>query len=254
VKDYYVILGVPRSATADDVRAAFRRQAMAHHPDRAGSSSSARFRDVAEAYDTLSDPDKRRYYDSARELARSHSVADAEPSFSRGARGDRYGPAPEPEPLLRETVSLADSFDRFVPSFDRFVPSFDRFVPSFDRFVPSFDALFDRISRNFIGLGVPNSERAEPLTLELTISPSQAAAGATIYLALPAVVRCPECLGTGSGWVTGCSRCGGHGTLRHHRTLPVRLPAGIRDGTVLEMSLEQVGIRNLYLRIMVRLA
>jgi curved DNA-binding protein len=61
VKDYYQILGVPRTATDDDIRQAFRKLAMRHHPDRGGDSS--RFQEINEAHSVLGDPEKRRAYD-----------------------------------------------------------------------------------------------------------------------------------------------------------------------------------------------
>lgn len=60
-KDYYDVLGVPRTATADEVKKAFRKQARKHHPDAGGSEE--RFKEINEAYEVLSDDDKRKQYD-----------------------------------------------------------------------------------------------------------------------------------------------------------------------------------------------
>ena len=64
MKDYYQILGVPRNASEDDIKRAFRKQAMQHHPDRGGDQN--RFQEINEAYATLSDPQKRAEYDNPR--------------------------------------------------------------------------------------------------------------------------------------------------------------------------------------------
>lgn len=61
MKDYYQILGVPRTATDDDIRQAFRKLAMRHHPDRGGDA--AQFQEINEAHSVLGDPEKRRAYD-----------------------------------------------------------------------------------------------------------------------------------------------------------------------------------------------
>jgi molecular chaperone DnaJ len=61
-KNYYAILGITPDTSADDIRAAFRRLAKRYHPDGNEDGDDGRFRDVAEAYDVLSDPDKRRRY------------------------------------------------------------------------------------------------------------------------------------------------------------------------------------------------
>jgi len=63
-KDFYEILGVPRQATQGEIKRAYRRLALAVHPDVGGRSDSERFREAQEAYQILSDPERRRSYDS----------------------------------------------------------------------------------------------------------------------------------------------------------------------------------------------
>ena len=76
MKDYYEILGVATEAPPDAIRAAYRRLALRYHPDRNPGDAGAedRFKEVAEAYGVLSDPDKRREYDAARSH-RAHGKA-----------------------------------------------------------------------------------------------------------------------------------------------------------------------------------
>ncbi|MDO8512930.1 MAG: DnaJ domain-containing protein [bacterium] len=62
-RDYYEILGITKSASADEIKKAYRKMAMQHHPDRAGKSAEGRFKEVNEAYQVLSDPQKRAAYD-----------------------------------------------------------------------------------------------------------------------------------------------------------------------------------------------
>lgn len=71
MKDYYQILGVSKEASADDIKSAFRKLAMKYHPDRQSGKSDAekkeaedKFKEINEAYDTLSDPQKRQQYDN----------------------------------------------------------------------------------------------------------------------------------------------------------------------------------------------
>lgn len=61
-EDYYQILGVNKNASDDDIKKAYRKMAMKHHPDRGGDVST--FQKVQEAYDILSDPDKKARYDN----------------------------------------------------------------------------------------------------------------------------------------------------------------------------------------------
>lgn len=65
MKDYYQILGVPRNATDDEIKKAYRRLAKKHHPDvtKGGKESEEKFKEISEAYNVLSDPDQRKKYD-----------------------------------------------------------------------------------------------------------------------------------------------------------------------------------------------
>jgi curved DNA-binding protein len=87
-KDYYSILGVPKTATQKEIRAAYRKLAAKHHPDRNPGDKAAedRFKEVGEAYAVLSDEEKRRYYDQ-------FGTAEGRPPFSGGyAAGGQVNP------------------------------------------------------------------------------------------------------------------------------------------------------------------
>lgn len=77
IKNYYLILGVSRSESAEGIRAAFRQLAKRYHPDRAGAESTPEFREILEAYEVLSDPERRRRYNSELEAAERRAEAAA---------------------------------------------------------------------------------------------------------------------------------------------------------------------------------
>lgn len=85
-KDYYAILGVSRAADSATIHSAFRTLARQYHPDAGSGSSASKFREVLEAYHTLSDPARRRRHDiNLGEAIRSHGVT-AEPLFDPAVR------------------------------------------------------------------------------------------------------------------------------------------------------------------------
>jgi len=92
-KDYYAALGVPREADAEQIKRAYRKLAREHHPDVcAAPEAEARFKDIAEAYQTLRDPDKRAAYDE----------------LGRRPAGEEFAPPPQ---WAREFAGGAGSFD-----------------------------------------------------------------------------------------------------------------------------------------------
>jgi DnaJ-class molecular chaperone len=224
-KNYYVILGVPHGETTRGIQAAFRELAKRYHPDRAGPDATAKFQDIREAYDVLSDPEKRRRYND--ELEREHAAVRTrpEPIYSR--------PYPRPEPLIPERRSVLRDFQTIRPSFD---------------------ALFERIARNFTGHGIPKAERLESLNVEVLLSPDEAAWGTEIPVGVPVLYSCPDCHGFGHVALFPCIECEGQGFVEDEETVTIRIPPITADRAVFEIPIEGLGISNLYLRLFTRVA
>jgi curved DNA-binding protein CbpA len=88
--NYYVVLGIAEDADVDTIRSAFRALARRYHPDAGPGSSTIEFQRVLEAYETLSDPERRRIYDSQLQVSRARRRVFAEPIL----------PGPRAEPLF----------------------------------------------------------------------------------------------------------------------------------------------------------
>lgn len=100
-KDYYAILGLPRNASANDVRGAYRLLAKRHHPDAGGDPE--RFRDVQEAYETLENPERRRGYDLS--LGQTIAVDHGRPAARRAEPVPSGGPFSEFAPWITGSTS-----------------------------------------------------------------------------------------------------------------------------------------------------
>jgi DnaJ-class molecular chaperone len=237
LKDYYFILGVPRTATARDILRAFRELAKLYHPDVAGPQGTASFQDIVEAYEILSDPEHRRHY--------HHSLSthvDVRPS------APPVGSArPQPEPLIPEQRSY-----RLYSQPEPMVPEPMSVLHDFGTISPSFDALYDRLRRNFTGRGTPKAERLESLNAELKLSPYEALRGVMVPVGIPVFVRCAACDGSGREWFSLCLTCQGQGMIETEQTISVQLPPGVRDGTIIEVPLRRMGIHNFSLRLHIR--
>jgi molecular chaperone DnaJ len=119
---------------------------------------------------------------------------------------------------------------------------------------PSFDAFRERYLRNFTGRHVPKAERVESLTLDVTLSPSEAFHGCTVPVGVPVFGPCGECGGTGEIFPFHCTECKGSGIAERERTLYVRVPPGVHSGAVLEAPLDLFAIQNLYLRVLISIS
>ena len=83
--DHYNTLGVPRTATADEIKKAYRKLAMEHHPDKGGDIN--KFQELTNAYETLSDPDKRSQYDNPQYRQQHSPFGDAPGGFGFNFNG-----------------------------------------------------------------------------------------------------------------------------------------------------------------------
>jgi len=216
-KDYYLTLGVSRSESPSGIRARYRDLARTLHPDVAGPQSTGTFQEITEAYEALADPEMRRRHNA--ELARRERrrpVETVEPSVA----------------LRRDPVSLF-SYPEAVR--------------------PSFEALVERLFRNFTGLDVPRAERPDGLTVEVLLTPEEAARGVVVLIGVPRVYRCPDCGGAGHVWLFPCWFCDQQGVIPSEDTVHVTVPPFSAPGAVIERSFIGLGVHNLYLRVYVRI-
>lgn len=221
VKDYYVVLGVPRDESSGGIRSAFRDLARRHHPDLAGPHGAPAFREVVEAYRVLSDPEARRQHDS--ELSgRSVLGERLAPLTGARARGD-----------VHELRSLRERAETIRPSAE---------------------ALFERVFRNFTGLGIPKAERPNPLFCDVCLSTAEALRGGLLPIRLPLRRPCSLCHGSGRTAFFPCGGCAAEGHVDREVVIPLRIPPGVESGRRVDVSLEHWGIRNLWLRVRIAVA
>jgi DnaJ-class molecular chaperone len=220
-RNYYLILGIPIDAAPEAIRSAFRKKAKRYHPDHVGAKGAREFHAACEAYEVLSDPVRRARYDH--ELEHRASAA-------REAEAVRRT---EPEPLVAEAMPVTGEPDAVRPSFE---------------------ALFERLLGNFATTGRPKAEHEEPLHFELILSPEEAARGVVVPFRVPVLAVCPSCGGSGRTPSRSCDDCEGEGRIVDQRRIEARIPPGIRDGAIVEVSMRRLGVHNLWLELHVRIA
>jgi molecular chaperone DnaJ len=228
--DYYETLDVPRNATQDDIKRAFRRLAMQYHPDRnSEDGAEARFKEINEAYEILSDPERRANYDR-------FGHAGLEGSFSsRGFEG--FGPF----------GSFGDIFDAFFGAATQARKRAPTRGADLQATVElSFEeAAFGATKPITINRTELCSKcqglRAEPGT-EPQRCPTCEGAGEvrrvqrSVFGQFINVTACDRCRGEGLIIPTPCSNCKGSGRERFTRTIEVKIPAGVDNGSQIRLS------------------
>jgi molecular chaperone DnaJ len=245
-KDFYAVLGVSKSASASEIKKAYRKLARELHPDRNPGNTQAeeRFKAVSEAYDVLADPGRRKEYDEMRTLFGSGA-------FRRSARAG--GGQFDMSDLFGGATTGTAGDRRFAGS--------------------GFTDLFSSIFSG--GMGRRGPARGRDVEAEVTLAFSDAVGGTTLPLSLrmpgvcdtchgsgaapgSAPVTCPKCHGV--GMVTSnqgafsfsepcrdcqgvgtlveekCPECRGSGGVTKSRTLTVRIPAGVADGQRIRLA------------------
>ncbi|MBO5642464.1 MAG: molecular chaperone DnaJ [Kiritimatiellae bacterium] len=243
-RDYYEVLGVSRTATADEIKSAYRKLAMKYHPDRNPGDKEAeeRFKEAAEAYDVLHDAQKRQRYDQFGHQA-----------FEGGAGG--YGAG---------GMNMEDIFSMFGDLFGGGGGGRGGFS--------SFGDFFGGSSRRQADPNAP--ERGSDMTFRLEIDFDEAIFGSERTLELTLPHQCDECGGTGAapgsqrvtcktcggrGVVIGgggflriqqtcpncsgqgtvlekpCKKCRGNGHIEKPAKIEIKIPAGVDDGSRLRV-------------------
>src|SRR5438477_112109 len=240
-KDYYQVLGVSEAATVDEIKKAFRRLAKQYHPDRNPSNAQAaeRFKEINEAQDVLSDPEKRKRY--AR--LRRYGAYDGAGGGGRGAGAGPQGPGVDFD--LSDLGSFGGLGDLFSSIFGR------RGAEGGGR-ADDEDEIETTVA---IPFRVAALGGKVPVTLPMaevcpTCSGSGAAPGATLSTCPEcrgrgvisfgqggfAVNRpCPVCRGKGRVPSERCRTCGGSGEVRVEKRLMITVPPGTEDGTKLRL-------------------
>jgi molecular chaperone DnaJ len=238
-RDYYEVLGVERGCDEQALKAAYRKLALQYHPDRNPGDRSAeeKFKEAAEAYSILSDPQKRAAYDRF-----GHQ------GVSSGAGGAGFDGFPDLGDILSDVFGFSDMFGGSTRQ-RRNRPQRGEDL-RYDLEI-SFE---DSMRGLTADIQVPRLEEcgrcrgkgAEPED-GLATCPTCRGRGEVIYQQAFLSVRrtCTQCGGRGQTIRRPCKECKGEGYLRRERRLKVNIPAGVDNGTQLRLSQEgQPGVNG----------
>lgn len=186
-RDYYEVLGVSKNATADELKKAYRKLALQYHPDRNPDNKEAeeKFKEAAEAYDVLSDPEKRQKYDQF-----GHSMGPQGFPGGGAGGGGFYGGG----------MSMEDIFSQFGDILGD--------MGGFGGFGSASSRSGSRVRKR--------QKRGSDLRITVKLSLEDIAKGVQKTLKIPTFVKCSHCNGTGAkdgvAFAT-CNHCHGTGTI-----------------------------------------
>ena len=241
-KDFYEVLGVAETATQEEIKKAYRKLAQTHHPDANPGDESAeeRFKEISEAYATLSDPEQRKEYDQVRRLAASGGFS----GFGSGGPGG-FGGFGGQQVRVEDLQDLLGGFGGFSDLFG-FGSQRSRTGPTrgadlaTELTIGFEDAAFG-VTTDVVVEGPATCSRcggsgAEPGTT-VTTCPTCGGRGVVAQnqgffsFSQP----CPQCGGSGRLIEQRCSQCRGTGTETRRRNVRLKVPAGVKDGTTLRL-------------------
>jgi len=209
-RDYYIVLGVDRGADPAQIKSAYRDAIKRHHPDMVGSLNAGKFIEAREAYEVLSDIDKRRAYDA--KLFRQKLPL-----------RKKY-----PEKTIDQRTSAWQAF-RGMPSMMNVF--FEGFVPGFYR------------SRS--PARTPNKD----LYMEILLSPEEAQRGGIFPVTVPVWEPCPECGPSGWWDEFDCPACLGAGAVKSIREFKLTIPPHTPHGTTVKVPMDGIGLEGVGLMI-----
>ncbi|MEX0985103.1 MAG: molecular chaperone DnaJ [Actinomycetota bacterium] len=224
-RDLYEVLGVERGASGEDIKKAYRRLAREHHPDVNGDpTAEERFKEVAGAYEILSDASRRARYDAMGSAGAGQPITDLSDIFEMffGSGGFGAGRSRGPRSRMREGDDIAVRLDLTFED---------------AAFGVRHDLAVERLAvcERCIGNG------AEPGTAPISCRTCNGrgevqAMRRSVFGTLMTSAPCQTCGGAGQEIPDPCSACLGHGRVRRRVEVPVEIPAGVSDGMELRVQ------------------
>ncbi|MGH7366287.1 MAG: DnaJ C-terminal domain-containing protein [Candidatus Rokuibacteriota bacterium] len=231
-KDYYKTLGVDRNADDKAIKTAYRRLARKHHPD-VNRGKADRFKEISEAYAVLSDPEKRKRYDTLGPDWERYAQAGA----GAGAEGGR---SPfEGRPFGGRNVRFTQEGD--AGGFSDFFRTIFGDLGGFQRGEAGRRAGATEFDFSDLGGGFGPVGRGSDVEAGIELTLEEAFQGARKTISLELDEPCPQCGGSGNVNRRPCPRCRGGGWTKATRNLDVKIPAGVDTGSRVRMASEGAG-------------
>ncbi|HXV72446.1 MAG TPA: molecular chaperone DnaJ [Acidimicrobiia bacterium] len=239
-KDFYKVLGVSDTASAEDIKKAYRKLAQTHHPDANPGDEAAeeRFKEISEAYATLSNPEQRKEYDQVRRLGASGFQGFGGPGA--GGFGGQQVRVEDLQDLLGGFGGIGDLFGFGNQQRGRGTGPSRGADLTTELTIGFEDAAFGVETEVVVEGAAPCSRcsgsGAEPGS-QVTTCPTCGGRGVVAQNQgfFSFTQPCPQCHGSGRLIEDPCTKCRGSGVENRRRNVKLRVPAGVKDGQTLRL-------------------
>lgn len=230
-KDYYQVLGVERQATVKEIKSAYRKLTKKYHPDlnKDDPTAEAHFREINEAYEVLSDADKRAKYDQFGAQWKNYQAGrgGVNPSDFADFMSGQYGSGGFGGSGASFSFDMSDLFGQGQGG------QASGYSPFFESLFGSMGAAMGGRSR----AGARSASRAgSDVEGDVEITLGEAYTGISKTVSLERRDKCPTCMGAGRTSSGICLNCSGRGVLTTPRTLEIRIPKGVTSGSKIRVK------------------
>ncbi len=232
-RDYYEILGVPRNASQEEIKRAYKRLARQYHPDvNKSPEAEERFKEINEAYQVLSDPEKRAQYDHFGRVGSRPEAAWTDPHI-----GGFGGVGPDITEIFEELFGFGPRRRRRTPERGRDLQvditiEFEEAVFGTDKVIS-----VERLEPCPRCHGTGAEPGTGPITCPQCRGQGEVREVRQTFLGrFVTVTPCPRCHGTGTIINTPCQECGGRKIVRRTRQVQVHIPPGVDQGTMIRLT------------------
>ena len=206
MKNYYSILGVTPDSTDAEIKRAYRTLARKFHPD-INPDGAEKFKDVSEAYETLSNPKKRMQYDTINGFFKSAQKEEKTFTSSQKAHDEYKKSNPEPPKKPKKNYDFSKKINKILKDLNKKAKKEEKIV-----------------------------KNGEDITEEISVTLKEVSEGSERVVNVMHTSSCPHC--KGRKFINGaeCHLCGGSGEKNEHKKINVKIPAGIKNGAKLRIK------------------
>ena len=230
-KNYYEILGVSSDASLQEIKSAYRKLARKYHPDVAGAEGTEKFKEVTEAYETLSDETKRKRYDilfgifnynqsTSQKNAQKESQSAYQSQQTQQKQDEYFNKNNKSEQTNQSSSNI------------------------FNDFMDSLKAQQKKYQANQKQKSAHKPINGEDITTDVIITMPEALGGVSKTVNILTTQDCPNCHGRVFANGSPCHICGGSGTISNHKKITVKIPPNVKPNAKIRIPSE--GNQGLY--------